>query len=71
MLLGKKKQEPMSFADRLSAAKSVFKQAHDEAVVLQTELCGEIEMKEKELNELKKVEKETLQFIGNIAHIVE
>lgn len=43
-IFGKKKEQP-TFADRLNAAKSVFKRAYDDAVVLQTELTGEIEMK--------------------------
>lgn len=69
-IFGKKKEQP-TFADRLNAAKSVFKRAYDDAVVLQTELTGEIEMKQKEIENLKAVEKDTLSFISNIAHIVQ
>lgn len=66
-----KKKEQLTFAERLSSAKSVFKQAYDDAVVLQTELSGEIDMKQKEIDNLKSVERDTLKFISNIAHIVE
>lgn len=36
-IFGKTKEQP-TFAERLSAAKSVFKQAFDDATVLNTEL---------------------------------
>lgn len=71
MAIFSKKKEQLTFAERLGLAKSVFKQAYDDAVVLQTELSGEIEMKQKEIENLKSVEEDTLKFISNIAHIVE
>lgn len=70
-VFGKKKKEQPTFADRLNATKSVFKQAYDDAIVLNTELEGEIEMRQKEIENLKDVQKNTLSFIGNIAHIVQ
>lgn len=70
MVLFSEKKKP-TFVDRLASAKSIFKQAYDDAVVLQTELSGEIDMKQKEIDNLKAVEKDTLKFISNIAHIVE
>lgn len=71
MAIFSKKKEQLTFTERLRLAKSVFKQAYDDAVVLQTELSGEIEMKQKEIENLKSVEEDTLKFISNIAHIVE
>lgn len=70
-IFGNKKKGKLTFAERLNMAKSVFKQAYDDAVVLQTELSGEIDMKQKEIETLKSVENDTLKFISNIAHIVE
>lgn len=69
-IFGKTKEQP-TFAERLSAAKSVFKQAFDDATVLNTELEGEIGMKQKEIESLKEVQKDTLSSISNIAHIVQ
>lgn len=64
-IFGKTKEQP-TFAERLSAAKSVFKQAFDDATVLNTELEGEIGMKQKEIESLKEVQKDTLSFIIGI-----
>lgn len=67
----KEKNTVPTFAERLSIAKSVFKKAYDDATVLNTELEGEIEMKQKEVDYLKVVQNDTLSFISNIAHIVQ
>lgn len=67
----KKKELISTFAERLNAAKSVFKKSYDDAIVLQGELCKEIEERQSEINNLKSVEKDTLKFISNISKIIE
>lgn len=67
----KKKELISTFAERLNAAKSVFKKAYDDSIALQGELCKEIEERQSEINNLKSVEKDTLKFISNISKIIE
>lgn len=80
MAFGSKKQaviaEP-SFKERLTGVKSMFKKAHEDASKLNTEMQsemdkknGQIQLISAEIEQIKTVQDETVQFMSNLEKFI-
>ena len=80
MAFGIKKQaviaEP-SFKERLTGVKSMFKKAHEDASKLSTEMQSEMDKKNSqiqlisaEIEQIKTVQDETVQFMSNLEKFI-
>lgn len=80
MAFGSKKQaviaEP-SFKERLTGVKSMFKKAHEDASKLSTEMQsemdkknGQIQLISAEIEQIKTVQDETVQFMSNLEKFI-
>ena len=80
MAFGIKKQaviaEP-SFKERLTGVKSMFKKAHEDASKLSTEMQsemdkknGQIQLISAEIEQIKTVQDETVQFMSNLEKFI-
>ena len=80
MVFGSKKQaviEEPSFKERLTGVKSMFKKAHEDASKLSTEMQsemdkknGQIQLISAEIEQIKTVQDETVQFMSNLEKFI-
>ena len=66
-----------SFADRLSATKSIFQKALEDAKTLQSDMAAEVEKKQEQINTIQAeicnisaIEADTQKFISNLEGLV-
>ena len=66
-----------SFADRLSATKSIFQKALEDARTLQSDMAAEVEKKQEQINTIQAeicnisaIEADTQKFISNLEGLV-